>query len=172
MRTVKSYLAVAATVAGVFVGGSGTASSAATTLSCTPAQMVVTRGMTNGAAGTIYHVLIFTDTGGSCALWGVPAIQPVVGPSHRALGPAAANASMGVMPARHVLTRGRSVSVAYAVVETGNFSAASCKPKNADGVLVSLSPFVRSTYVKMAISVCTARVSTRSRLITPGRTGV
>jgi hypothetical protein len=171
MRKVKSFIAVAAVASGVFVGGAGSVVSAAVTPSCKPAQMVASRGSSNGAAGTIYHVIIFTNTGAACAIWGVPLIQPVVGPSHRAVGPAAANASMGEMPARHVLTKGASVSVNYGVTETGNYSPASCKAKNADGVLVSLSPFVKSTYVKMSISVCTLRVSTKSRLLSPGRLG-
>lgn len=172
MRKMESFIAAAAVAAGVLVGGAGTVASATTTPSCKPAQMVVSRGSSNGAAGTIYHVLIFTDTAGACAIWGVPAIQPVVGAGHSPVGPTAGNASMGEMAARHVLTKGKSVSVDYAVVEAGNFSVASCKAKNADGVLVSLSPFVKSTYVKMAISVCTLRVSTKSRLLSLGRLGV
>jgi Protein of unknown function (DUF4232) len=171
MRKVKSFIAVVAVASGVFVGGAGSMASAAVTPSCKPSQMVVSRGSTNGAAGTIYHVIIFTNTAGTCAIWGTPAIQPVVGAGHHAVGPAAASASMGEMPARHVLVKGASVSVGYGVTETGNYTPASCKAKNADGVLVSLSPFVRSTYVKMSISVCTLRVSTKTRLLSPGRLG-
>ncbi|HVB71826.1 MAG TPA: DUF4232 domain-containing protein [Acidimicrobiales bacterium] len=171
MRKVQSFIAVVAVVGGVLVGAAGSMAAATATPSCKPTQMVVSRGSTNGAAGTIYHIIVFTNSAGTCAIWGTPAIQPVVGPSHRSVGPTAGNASMGQMAARHVLTKGMSVSVDYGVVETGNFSPASCRAKIADGVVVSLLPFVKSTYVKMSISVCTQRVSTKSRLLSPGRFG-
>ncbi|MDE3064771.1 MAG: hypothetical protein KGJ36_03775 [Acidobacteriota bacterium] len=172
MKTIKLLLAGAALTGGLVVGGAGLVASATAVGSCKPAQMAVTRGQSNGAAGTIYYPIVFTDTAGSCAIWGVPAIQPVSGPSHTKLGPPAANASMGMMPVRHVLTKGMSVSVGYGVVDTGNYPPATCKAKNASGVIVSLAPFVRPTYVRLPISVCTKRVSTKSRLLAPGRTGV
>lgn len=173
MRTFKLLLAGTALTGGLVAGASGAVASATTVGSCKPAQIAVTRGQSKGAAGTIYYAIVFTDTAGSCAIWGVPAIQPVVsGPSRTPLGPPAANASMGMMPVRHVLSRGTSVSVAYGVMEAGNYPPATCKARTASGVVVSLAPFVRPTYVKLPISVCTLRVSTKSRLIAPGRTGV
>jgi hypothetical protein len=172
MRAVKVLFAGAAVAGGLFVGGASTVASASAVPSCKPSQIVVSLGQSNGAAGTIYHAIIFKDTGAACAMWGVPSIQPVRGPSHTRLGPPAANASMGQMPVRHVLTKTKPVSVDYGVVETANYPAASCKAKMANGVLVSLSPFVKSTFVKMSISVCTARVSTKSRLLSPGVSGV
>jgi hypothetical protein len=171
MRTFKMVAAMALAIGGLAVGGAEASASAAPIPSCKPAQMTVSVGRSNGTAGTMYHTLIFTNTGGTCVIWGVPAIQPVAGASHKPVGPRASNSSKGEMPAHHTLTKGQSVSVAYGVGDTANYTVG-CAPKNADGVLVSLSPFVRSTYVKMAISVCTARVSTHSQLIVPGRTGI
>jgi len=171
MRAVKSLTAAAAVIGGVVLGGVGTVASATTVPSCRPAQITVTRGHSQGTAGTIYYPIIFTNTGGTCSIWGVPHIQPVAGATHAPVGPAAGNASMGEMPAIHHLTTGKSVSVGYAVTESGNYTPAQCKAKNASGVLVSLSPFVKSTYVKMSISVCTLKVSTRSRLLSPGKLG-
>jgi hypothetical protein len=171
MRTVKSFVAVAALVGGVVVGAMGAVASAATTPSCKPAQMAVSLGQSQGAAGTFHYPIIFTNDGGTCVIWGIPAIQPVVGAAHHKVGPAAGNGSLGETPARHTLAKGKSVSVDYAVIDTGNFSASGCRAKHADGVLVSLLPFVKSTYVKMGISVCTVRVSTNSKLIVPGKLG-
>ncbi len=171
MRQVKCIVAALAVAAGVVAGGVGSVASAAATPSCTPAQMSVRLGQSNGTAGTIYYAIVFTNTGGTCVIWGVPHIQPVAGAHHVALGPAAGNASMGEMPARHTLAKGQSVSVGYGVVESGNYTASTCVAKNASGVLVSLSPFVKSTYVKLKISVCTKRVSTKSRLLSPGTNG-
>ncbi len=171
MRHIKSLVAVVAVAAGLVAGGAGSAATAATVPSCAPAQMSVRLGQSNGTAGTIYYAIVFTNTGGTCVIWGVPHIQPVSGANHAAVGPAAGNASMGEMPARHTLAKGQSVSVDYGVVESGNYTASTCVAKNASGVLVSLTPFVKSTYVKLKISVCTKRVSTKSRLLSPGTRG-
>jgi hypothetical protein len=150
--------------------GTGAVAGGATLASCVPAQMRVTHGAAQGTAGTTYIPLVFTNTGATCALWGVASVQPVLA-SRRALGPAARNQSMGEMPARHVLTRGRSVSVAFGVVETGNFTASSCVAREASGVVVSLASFVRPTYLRLPISVCTKRASTTTRLIVDGSLG-
>lgn len=172
MRNAKSVVAALAVVGGLVAGGAGSVASASSPPSCTPGQMVLSVGPANGTAGTTYYPIVFTNTGGTCVIWGVPHIQPVAGANHHAVGPAAGNASMGEMPARHTLAKGQSVSVAYGVVDTGNYTPSTCVAKNASGVRVSLSPFVKATYVKLSILTCTKRVSTKSRLLSPGKTGV
>ena len=126
MRNVKTVVAALAFLSGVVVGGAGAAASAATPPKCAPAQMAVSLGQSNGAAGTIYYPIIFTNTGQTCRIWGVPHIQPVAGARHSPIGPAASNGSMGQMPAIHTLAKGRSVSVGYGVVETGNYTPSTC----------------------------------------------
>lgn len=138
---------------------------------CRPAQLRVSIGRPNGAAGTIYYPIVFTNRGGACWLWGVPSVQPVVGAGHHPLGPPAANASIGEMPARHQLLHGGAVSDGFGVAETGNYPPARCRARNASGVLVSLSPFVRPTYLALRISVCTRLASTHIQLLVAGRTG-
>jgi len=155
-------------------GASLTSAAAATVSSCAPAHLRVSLGVAQGAAGTIYHPVVFTNTGPTCSVFGVASIQPVVGgPSHNlaAVGPAARNASMGEMPVIHVVKKGQSVSDAFAVVETGNYTASTCKPRTAGAIEVFLGNFVRRTYVNLTISVCTARASTSTRLLAPGTTG-
>ncbi len=139
--------------------------------SCRPSQMRVATGRPQGAAGTSYYPIIFTNVGGACAIWGVPHLQPVAGAAHRAVGPAASNASIGMMPVRHVLGRGQAVSVGFGVGDTGNYPVARCRARVASGVVVSLAPFVRATYVGLRFSTCTALASTRTALIVAGRTG-
>ncbi len=146
------------------------APAAVTDAACTPAQMRVTLGPANGAAGTIYYPIVFTNVGGTCAIWGVPTVQPVAARRHR-VGPPALSMSRGMMPARHVLTHGRAVSDPFGAAETGNYPASLCGARRASGVVVTLAPFVRSTYVRLPISVCTRQASTRTALIVPGRTG-
>lgn len=153
-----------------FTSGTSVVASGATVASCVPGQMRVTNGAAQGTAGTTYIPLIFTNTGATCAIWGVPSVQPVLA-SRRALGPAARNQSMGEMPIRHVLAKGHSVSVAFGVVETGNYTTSSCVARSASGVVVALVDFVRPTYLHLPISVCTKRASTITHLIVAGSLG-
>ncbi len=164
-------LFVASLVVGATLVGPSLAASAVTAShSCVPAQMSVSLGRPNGAAGTIYYPLVFTNRASACAIWGVPTISPV-GADRKPVGPNARNASMGEMPMRHVLARGQSVSVGFGVSETGNYSRAACVPRVAHGVIVSLAPFVKPTYVALVISVCTHQASTSTRLLAPGTSG-
>jgi len=75
------------------------------------------------------------------------------------------------MPALHVLQKAKSVSVAFAVVETGNYPKNLCLPKNAGAIVVTLGTFISHAYVPLKISVCTKKSSTSTRLIAPGTTG-
>jgi Domain of unknown function (DUF4232) len=165
-RLVVSALVVGATLVAPSLGAAATTNPP----SCVPAQMSVSLGHASGAAGTIYYPLVFTNHGGECAIWGVPAIQPV-GDARRPVGPRARNASIGEMPMRHVLAHGHVVSVGFGVSETGNYSRATCAPRLARGVVVSLAPFVKPAYVPLVISVCTRLASTSTRLLAPGTTG-
>ena len=165
-RLVVSALVAGATLIVPSLGASATT----TTPSCVPAQMSVSLGHVSGAAGTIYYPLVFTNHGAECAIWGVASLQPV-GDARRPVGPRARNASMGEMPARHVVAHGRAVSVGFGVSETGNYSRAACAPRVARGVVVSLAPFVKPTFVPLVISVCTRLASTSTRLLAPGTTG-
>ena len=177
MNSMKRVLVAAGlSVSGLVASGSLPviglmAASAAPVKNCVPAQIVVTHGASQGTAGTIYYPLIFTNKAATCAIFGVPAIQPVAGTAHRAVGPMARSLSMGQMPARHVIAKGQSVSVAFGVVETGNYTPSTCVARSASGVIVSMGSFVHSTYVHLPIIVCTKRISITTRLITAGRTG-
>jgi hypothetical protein len=147
------------------------AASAATVGNCAPTQIKVTHGAANGTAGTIYYPIIFTNTGATCAIFGVPAIQPVAGSTHHAVGPLARSLSMGEMPARHVIAKGQSVSVSFGVTEAGNYTPATCVMRPASGVVVTLGTFVTSRYVHLSITVCTKRSSVTTRLISAGSHG-
>ena len=163
-------------VSGVALGATlmlpvATAESATTSPSrCVSSQMHVSRGEPSGAAGTIYYPIVFTNAGGTCVLWGVPSVQPVTA-RRRPVGPRASSVSVGMLPARHVLRHGQAVSDPFGVAETGNYPASLCAAKSAAGIVVTLAPFVRSTYVRLPISVCTKQASTRTALVVAGRTG-
>jgi Domain of unknown function (DUF4232) len=153
------------------LASSGAAARAVTVKGCVSSQITLAPGARQGTAGTTYIALVFTNHGSRCAIWGVPSIQPVAGTSRAPVGAPARNTSMGEMPARHVLYQGHSVSVAFGVVDTGNYPPTTCVARRAAGVVVSLGTFVRPTYVPLSIKVCTRRVSTTTRLIAPGASG-
>ena len=138
---------------------------------CQPSQLRVSVAQPQGTAGTIYYPIVFANRGGACWIWGVPGIQPVVGAKRHPLGPRATNESVGRMPARHLLRHGAAVSVGYGVAESGNYPAVTCRARNASGVLVTLAPFIRPTYLALRISVCTRLASTHTQLLVAGRTG-
>jgi hypothetical protein len=176
MKTVRSTMAIVGLLAGGFVAGGTTlvstsVASAATAKSCVASQIKVTRGSSQGTAGTSYTAIVFTNTGATCTIFGVPAIQPVTGAAHNKVGPPARNESVGAMAAIHTLAKNQSVSDAFGYVDTGNFTPSSCVARKVSGVLVTLASFVPSTYVKLPITVCTKHVSTNTRLIVAGVTG-
>jgi hypothetical protein len=157
-------------------GAVGGAAAAATVKECTPSHVTVSLGTSQGTAGTIIYPIIFTNTGSSaCAIWGVPAVQPVVGGAHHSrqhVGPAAHNNSIGEMPVRHTVKPGKSVSAAYGVAESGNYTASTCGAKTARAIVVSMGDVVHHAYVPLTISVCTKLASTHTQLIVAGTTGV
>jgi len=141
---------------------------------CVSAQLRVSIATPQGAAGTIYFPVVITNTGRACQIWGVPVIQPVVATKARRLtpiGPRARNASIGQMPVRHVVAKGKSLRDAVGVTETGNYTPSTCRARNATGIVVSLGGFLSSAYVPLKISVCSRLASTTTRLIAPGTTG-
>jgi len=156
---------------GAVAFSTATSVSAAPVKNCVPAQISVTHGAADGTAGTIYYSIVFTNTGATCAIFGVPAIQPVAGGVHHAVGPLARSLSMGEMPARHVIAKGQSVSVAFGVIEVSNYTPSTCGMRSANGVVVNLGTFVSSRFVHLSIVVCTQRTSVTTRLITAGVTG-
>lgn len=170
---IASSTLLAASVLGL--GPLSNAASAVTVTNCASSHLRVTLGSPQGAAGTIFHPIVITNVGPSaCAVWGVPSVQPVIGGVHRSrvpVGPPAHNNSMGQMPVRLVVRPTRSVSAAYGVTESANYTRSRCVPRNAGAIVVSLGDFVQRAYVPLRISVCTRLASTRTQLIVAGSTG-
>jgi hypothetical protein len=91
----------------------------------------------NGAAGSIYYTLEFTNLSGhSCTLSGYPGVSAVNLSGHQIGAPASRDT--GTTP--HTLTLGTGLngtaSSTLRIVESGNFPASSCGPVNAAGLRV------------------------------------
>ncbi len=175
MKVLRILLSSGLLAGGLAVMGStGGLAGAATVPNCAPTQLRVSLGQSEGAAGTIYYPIVFTNHGGTCAIWGVPAVQPVRGGATHSrvpVGPAARNNSIGEMPVRHVLPTGRSVSDGLGVAESANYPARDCVAKWAGAIIVRLGTFVPGTELPLKISVCTKVASVSTRLIVSGATG-
>lgn len=170
-RALSTLLAAGTLVAGAWVALSASGPSGAATPRCRPSQMAISTGVSQGAAGTFYIPIVFTNEGAACALWGLPAVQPVTA-AHAPLGPAATNDSVGQAPVHHVVGHGQSVASAFGVADTANYPTSLCHARTAWGIEVRLDGFAGPRYVRLKISVCTSRASTHVQLVVPGRTGV
>ncbi len=144
--------------------------------SCKPAQMKVSLGVAQGAAGTFYYPIVFTNEGATCTIFGVPSIRaglrPVAKKPPTYVGLWARNLSMGYFPALHRVGHHQSVSVAFAVSDPYNYTASQCRPKGAAGVYVTLGSFARAFVPIPHLIVCSALPDLVTRLIVPGTSGV
>jgi hypothetical protein len=59
------------------VGGARSAHAAGAPPACTTSQLVPTIGSPNGAAGTIYMTVTFSNVGSACTMHGFPGVQAV-----------------------------------------------------------------------------------------------
>ena len=84
-----SVVAVAGAATGLALPGAAVASSPR---ACQSSQLVATVGASNGAAGTIYYTLDFTNLGATCTLRGYPGVS-AVSVSGRQLGSPAVRAT-------------------------------------------------------------------------------
>ena len=89
----------------------------------------------NGAAGSIFYQLEFTNLSGNpCSLLGYPGVS-AVGLSGHQLG-SAARRDTTTSPKRLTLAGGASATAVVQIVEAGNFPTARCEPTSAAGLRV------------------------------------
>jgi hypothetical protein len=95
---------------------------------CTTSGLSVKLGAGNGAAGSTFVPIVFTNTtGSSCTLFGYPGVSFVTGQGGSQVGSAAQRDP--TQPARSIVVAAGGVAHAtLRVVQAANFPAASCKP--------------------------------------------
>lgn len=142
---------------------------------CTSEDFSYSVGVTEGAAGTSYTTLIFTNTSQQeCTLEGVPSAQPVTGDSHKAVGPASSANDVTGRGEAVLLKPGDTASVQYAVATASNYSADECVVASSDGVMIGFdTPKAQiSNFFPMAgYEVCTKITSTFVSGVVPGADG-
>ena len=159
----------------VCIGGTTAWSSVSTALPvaprCRSSQLAMTLGASDGAAGTIYHALVFRNVSSSaCVVTGIPTVHPLrtlansdyVGPRSRAQFVAGYGS-----PIR--LVKGATASAAFGATQTANWSAATCAPASAVAVAVTVSG--ARGVIPLRFSTCTKLVSTSIRGVVRGVSG-
>jgi Protein of unknown function (DUF4232) len=155
-RLIQAAIATAAIIA-VLVPASTAARSAgaASTPRCGTAGLVVwiPDGNGNGAAGSIFYSLKFTNLSGHrCTLRGFPGVS-AVNLTGRRLGRAAARDTTRT-PHLISLASGASANMVLRLVDTGLFSPAVCRSVEAAGLRVYPPNQAQAKYVPLPFSAC------------------
>jgi hypothetical protein len=137
---------------------------------CTTAALHVKIGSSNGAAGTIYYDLVFTNAASAtCFLQGYPGVSLVSAGSGSGSQIGADAKRDSVTPSKKiVLATGQTAHAVLGVAEAGNFPASKCNLVTAHWVKVfppdqtaaAYAPFTTQTCA--STSVATMRITTIS----------
>ncbi len=134
-------------------------------------------GQPEGAAGTIYYPLVFTNIGSvACTISGIPRVQPSTGTSsnttHVPVGPKAALrdfSASGYGQEIRLAPRAQA-SAAYGVAQSANYPKSRCGPANFTGVTVQVAG-IGQWWTPLKSSTCTKVVSTFVSGVVPTTTG-
>jgi hypothetical protein len=139
---------------------------------CTTADLKVSVGSSNGAAGTIYYNLDFTNTSASnCFVQGYPGVSLVSAGSDAGKQIGAAATREPGTPSRPItLAPGKTGHAVFGVAEAGNFPPSSCKPVNAHWLKVFPPDQTVAAFAAFTTQTCaSASVATmRIQAITSG----
>ncbi len=136
-------------------GSSPSSTAAAGPAECPTSALKVKVGSSNGAAGTIYYSLDFTNvSSSSCFMEGYPGVS-LVSAGNNAGSQIGADAKRNpvVTPKQIVLAPGQTANAQLGVAEAGNFPPSSCDPVTAhwlkvfppDQTVAAYAPFTTQT---------------------------
>ena len=136
-------------------GASPSATGSAVT-ACATAGLRVTTGQSQGAAGTSYTNIDFTNISGStCTLGGYPGVSLVTAGSKAGTQIGAAARRMPTTPVRTItLAPGQVVHASLGVVDAGNFSPSSCKMVTAHWLKVFPPNQYTAAYLPFTTQTC------------------
>jgi hypothetical protein len=125
---------------------------------CLTRALKVSLGPPNGTAGTTFYPLQFVNTGKtSCILRGYPGVSAVTS-SGKQIGSAASRVSskFGTV----TLAPGKQRNATIGIVDTGNFSPATCAPVTAAGLKIFPPNQSKSVTLKKTFSTCSSTTTT------------
>lgn len=133
-----------------------TAAPSGTIEACRTGGTVVTLGPAEGAAGTVYRPLLFTNNGGRpCVLHGFPAVSYVAADQNTQLGPAAETEGEKGGPV--TLAPKAVASATLALVNVRNFDPALCRPTPVPGLRVYLPGDIAAEFVALSGTACAGK---------------
>jgi hypothetical protein len=110
----------------VVTSASPTATAAA---ACASASLQVKAGDDEGAAGSVYQVIDFTNTGtAACTLYGYPGVSLATGTPLAQVGAAAARSTTG-SATLVTLAPGATANALLRITQALNYPSATCSPK-------------------------------------------
>lgn len=102
---------------------------AAGTPACATRYLKATVGVTQGAAGSIYQVIDFTNiSGAACTLFGYPGVALAGGTPVTQIGAAAAR-SKASSPRLVTLAAGKTANAVLQITQAANYPASRCAPR-------------------------------------------
>jgi len=127
---------------------------------CATSDLNVTLGPANGAAGSTFQTIVFTNTSGAtCTLYGYPGVSLVSAPPYAQIGLAAQRAS--TTPVTQItLATGATASAVLRVVDALNFGAATCSPTKGAFLRIYPPNQTAPVYLADAAEVCAQPVQT------------
>jgi hypothetical protein len=116
---------------------------------CTTANLTVSLGAGNGAAGSSYYPLHFVNKGSaSCTMTGFPGVSFVAPGNGNQVGKAATRSSASTPTV--TLAPGGEATATVQVAETGNFGASDCGPTAVSGLRVYPPANTAAAYVRFS----------------------
>jgi hypothetical protein len=102
---------------------------------CKSADLDISLGRSDGAAGTVYQSLVFKNVSDhQCTIQGFPGVSYVGGADGHQIGAAAVR--NGTKGSAIKLAKGQSASADVGFVNVGNFEPSTCQPQPARGIRV------------------------------------
>jgi hypothetical protein len=125
---------------------------------CQTSALKVSLGKPNATAGTTFYPLKFVNSGKtSCTLRGYPGVSAVTS-SGQQIGNSAKRS--GGTFRTVTIAPGKQQSASVGIVDTGNFSAANCKPVTAAGLRIIPPNQGTSVTIKKKFSTCSSTAAT------------
>lgn len=121
---------------------------------CDTSALTVRLGQGNGAAGSTYLPIVFTNKSSSaCSMFGYPGVSFVKAPGGAQVGSAAARASTQP-PANVSLAPGAAAHATLQIVDAANFPLAACKITSVKTLKVFPPNNTVAVYLTLATKTC------------------
>jgi hypothetical protein len=127
---------------------------------CATSDLNVSLGASNGAAGSVFQTIIFTNrSSATCTLFGYPGVSLVSAPPYTQIGLAAQRTS--TTPVKVIsLAAGATASAVLRVVDALNFGSATCAPTKAAFLRVFPPNQTVPVYLADTSEICAQPVQT------------